>query len=238
MDADPRRRPLAKTLQATGGELLLFALAGLVGLTIAQLAIWTGVARLRPQWLFSWGTILMVSTILAYWGLERWRVRRGQPAPMLRTPAEREPWLRSIGIALLAVALGTATVIAIAAVLGWLFGPTNQPSVLDNLDQRDPAARIELIIMVVVTAPIIEEVLFRGLLFRRLMPISAGAAWVLATLAFALQHQSLVLMPWYLAMGLVFTYVYWRTGRLSAAILTHVGFNALTVASRMEFGGL
>ncbi|KIG11590.1 hypothetical protein DB30_03135 [Enhygromyxa salina] len=43
MDANPRRRPLAKTLQATGGELLLFALAGLVGLAIAQLAILTHV---------------------------------------------------------------------------------------------------------------------------------------------------------------------------------------------------
>ena len=82
-----------------------------------------------------------------------------------------------------------------------------------------------------VLAPLAEEVLLRHLLFRRIYGVATPtAAYVATAVAFALLHGNLHGLVVYLWLGLCFARAYARTGRLGAAILAHVGNNAVTLA--------
>ena len=96
-----------------------------------------------------------------------------------------------------------------------------------------------LAVMTVVGAPVVEEWLFRGVIFRAL---DAGLSprWgrggtigaVLASaLIFALAHAEWLQLPGLFLLGVVLAVIVVRTQRLLPAVLTHVGFNALTMAS-------
>jgi membrane protease YdiL (CAAX protease family) len=82
-----------------------------------------------------------------------------------------------------------------------------------------------------VLAPVIEELLFRGLLLRALLRrMSPEASVFLSALAFALAHlagdpNALLALPALAALGVVLGVVALRTGSLSRPILIHAGFN-------------
>jgi membrane protease YdiL (CAAX protease family) len=84
---------------------------------------------------------------------------------------------------------------------------------------------------VVVGAPIIEELVYRGLLqgalVRRVRP---AVAVVVVALLFALVHFRPVQYPGLFAFGLVLGVCALRTRRLGMAIAAHVGFNAAGLA--------
>ena len=104
--------------------------------------------------------------------------------------------------------------------------------------QIDAAPRTTLLI-VVILAPFVEEVLFRGLVFGGLRGKSRLAAYVLSCALFALLHvwqyalvnqdiTYLVLMIQYLVPGLVLAWCFDRSGTLWTSILLHAGVNALS----------
>jgi membrane protease YdiL (CAAX protease family) len=90
---------------------------------------------------------------------------------------------------------------------------------------------VGLVLMVVVGAPIIEELVYRGLLqgalVRRVRP---AVAVVVVALLFALVHFRPVQYPGLFAFGLVLGVCALRTRRLGMAIAAHVGFNAAGLA--------
>ena len=88
-----------------------------------------------------------------------------------------------------------------------------------------------------VLAPLAEELLLRHLLFRRLSLVATpAAAYVATAVAFALLHGNLHGLVVYLWLGLCFARAYARTGRLGAAVLAHVGNNAVTLAVLLARG--
>ena len=87
-----------------------------------------------------------------------------------------------------------------------------------------------LVLVVVVAAPVAEEVFFRGMLQRTLArswPI--WPAMIATSLFFAASHFELLQFPALAAFGLVLSYCAHRTGRLGLDTWAHVGFNATTV---------
>lgn len=89
------------------------------------------------------------------------------------------------------------------------------------------AGIVALVLLVTVGAPVVEELMYRGLLqptmVRRFGPrvgISLVALW------FALIHFQPVGIPGLFAVGLVLGLCQWRTRSLGLAILTHLAFNA------------
>lgn len=116
-----------------------------------------------------------------------------------------------------------------------------------NLNDMTISAQIQAsprtaVLMVVLLAPFVEEVLFRGLVFGGLKARSRLLAYTATCLLFALLHvwqyavmnqdiRYLVLMLQYLAPGLVMAWVFERSGTLWTAILLHAGVNALSVWS-------
>lgn len=86
---------------------------------------------------------------------------------------------------------------------------------------------ILLVLVVVVGAPLVEEIVYRGLL-QGSSVARWGRTWGLWSVAvwFALVHFQPVEIPGLLAVALVFGWLRDRTGRLGASILTHMAFNA------------
>jgi membrane protease YdiL (CAAX protease family) len=92
------------------------------------------------------------------------------------------------------------------------------------------------VVMTAVMAPLAEEIVYRGLLYRGIRDMEAshhnlavGLAVVASSLVFAISHFQFVQFPGLFLFGVVAAVLFQRTGRLATAIWAHVGFNATTV---------
>ena len=89
---------------------------------------------------------------------------------------------------------------------------------------------ILLVLMVVVGAPIIEELFFRGLLMRSIQARwNDGLALVASSLFFALVHFQPLQIPGLFIFGLIAGTCAQRTGRLGMSIFAHAAFNGTAV---------
>ena len=115
-----------------------------------------------------------------------------------------------------------------------------------------PLGVIVLVLAVGVTAPIVEEIFFRGLMFRAfrkrhnfswlesflgasVRPDTSSSKWnlrvafVMSSLIFGAIHFQLILFPALSAVGAVFAWLAHRYGRLGPAIWAHMAFNGTTL---------
>lgn len=90
-------------------------------------------------------------------------------------------------------------------------------------------------IQVVLVAPLLEEVLYRGILQRTLTSLDLGR-WtgiIITSVIFVSMHVGAArwhALPALFVLSLGFGWVYERTGRLAAPIAMHITFNALNLA--------
>jgi membrane protease YdiL (CAAX protease family) len=87
-----------------------------------------------------------------------------------------------------------------------------------------------LVVIVVLIAPVVEEIFFRGLLLRSLER-RFGPGWSLgvSSVLFGLAHFQWLQLPALVMFGLVAGVLVQRYGRLGPAIFAHIAFNAVTV---------
>lgn len=83
------------------------------------------------------------------------------------------------------------------------------------------------ILFLVVLAPAIEEYIFRKALIDRIRPYGEKLAVVTSAVLFALFHGNLSQMFYAFGLGLVFGYIYCRTGRLIYSVILHMFINFL-----------
>ncbi|MBP3412370.1 MAG: CPBP family intramembrane metalloprotease [Oscillospiraceae bacterium] len=76
-------------------------------------------------------------------------------------------------------------------------------------------------LIVVVAAPITEELVFRKAILDRTRCFGEKTAVLLSALTFGLMHQNLFQFFYAFSLGLVFSYVYLRTGRIGYTIALH-----------------
>ena len=99
---------------------------------------------------------------------------------------------------------------------------------------------IIMAIQAVILAPIVEELLFRGVIFRSLRKYGLLIAHIVSALLFGFLHiysallngdmTQLIQMIPYVAMGFVFSYSYEKRGNIGSAILLHMLNNLIAVA--------
>jgi uncharacterized protein len=110
----------------------------------------------------------------------------------------------------------------------------NQQLLSDLKDHRDIGTIVLFVIGAVVLAPIIEELLFRGVLLRALLRRAQPVTAVLTSaVIFALVHylgdpNTLPFLPALTGLGVVLAVVALRSGDLSTSIFIHAGFNLTT----------
>ncbi len=95
-----------------------------------------------------------------------------------------------------------------------------------------PGGPLAVALYAVLLAPVMEEVVFRGVVQGRLeRRHGAGVALATASALFALMHALPPVLPLLLSLGLTFGFAVRATRSLLAAVLLHVTHNALTLAA-------
>jgi membrane protease YdiL (CAAX protease family) len=163
-------------------------------------------------------------------GMGRWRIRAAGP------PAATPGRAVGLGIACGLVAIvGTMVISTVMTLLGI---EVREQSWVLALVQADPGILWLLMPWTVVVGPIAEEVFFRFYLFRFLSQyVGPGFGYVASATTFALIHFHLPALPLYLFYGLLLAWVYRRTGRLLAPIVTHMFINLISTILLVLTGG-
>ncbi|MGI9609822.1 MAG: CPBP family intramembrane glutamic endopeptidase [Acidimicrobiia bacterium] len=103
----------------------------------------------------------------------------------------------------------------------------------------NPVDVVLLFIMIVLIAPVVEELFFRGTALPAIMTrLGAPAAVLISSVWFAASHLQLVQFPGLLAVGLVLGVCRVYTRSLVPAIALHMAFNGVTfgvLVSQLEF---
>lgn len=89
---------------------------------------------------------------------------------------------------------------------------------------------LQQIICLGILVPIVEELVFRGLMYKRLrygLPFLPAALY--GAFAFAIFHGNLVQMIYAFVLGMLFSYMYEKYGSLKAPIFAHIMMNLVSV---------
>jgi len=157
--------------------------------------------------------------------------------------------VRHVAIGLLGLVLVLPVVFATSLTAGgvvqWLGGeaPEIGHRLLEPMFEADRAVRLGFFASAIVVAPVLEEMIFRGLLQTTLLnlaqkgdagPVMQRIAAILGTtalfLALHVGDASPHAMPALAVLSIGLGYLYERTGSLWAPIAAHAGFNAVNVA--------
>ena len=95
---------------------------------------------------------------------------------------------------------------------------------------RTPLNMAVMFFAIMIAAPVVEELLFRGLLQNALakyMPV--WGAILLSSFLFALVHLQLYAIPALMSLSIAFGYLYHRTGSLRTNIILHIANNVFAL---------
>ena len=150
------------------------------------------------------------------------------------TPSVRLRWHHgspALGVAiglLVGGGLSALMLFAVSSAAGHL---DPDPRIVLLMSEGDAAHVIATVLITCAAAPLVEEVLFRGLLLESQRGRGTRAAIWISALAFAVWHLNPSALRYYALMGALLGFLYTRHG-LTCSIAAHVAFNGvLTVAA-------
>lgn len=207
------RRAFILTVVAIGvGALAMLASLGLSRTELDE-ATYIRYAAVLTMAVYAVVGLLVVTQITPSVRL-RWTV--GSPAP---------------GIVLGLVIGGALSGLLLAIVSAAAGHLSPDPRMVTMMSEGDAAHIAATMLIGCVAAPLVEEVLFRGLFLESLRAKGTAAAVWLSALAFAVWHLNLVALRYYALLGALLGWLYVRRG-LACSIATHVAFNGvLSVAA-------
>ena len=143
-------------------------------------------------------------------------------------------WGRAAGISALVILI-VFVVTAIVAQFG--NADEEQGLIPDRFDSSRAAQFAAYAAVVVIVAPVVEELMFRGAGYGFLEPFGRTQAAVLVGLAFALVHGLLIGFPVIATFGIGLGLLRGRTDSIYPCILLHAAFNAFGLAVGIATGG-
>ncbi|MDQ1748139.1 MAG: hypothetical protein QOD07_2402 [Frankiaceae bacterium] len=159
------------------------------------------------------------------------------------TPKVRLRWAvgSPAGGIVLGLAVGAALSGAILAAVSQAAGYLNpDPRMVAMMSEGDVAHLAAAFVVGCAAAPLVEEVLFRGLLLESFRSHGTALALLVSAAGFAVWHLSFNVVPllYYLLLGLLLGWLYLRRG-LACSIAAHVGFNGVlaVAAATVVLGG-
>ncbi|MDQ1697519.1 MAG: hypothetical protein QOJ03_2872 [Frankiaceae bacterium] len=124
--------------------------------------------------------------------------------------------------------LSAALLTAVSAAAGHL---SPDPRIVTMMSEGDAAHLVVSVLIACVCAPLVEEVLFRGLLLESLRSHGTRVAVLVSGVAFAVWHLNPAALRYYALMGAMLGVLYVKRG-LICSISAHAAFNGvLTVAA-------
>jgi membrane protease YdiL (CAAX protease family) len=95
---------------------------------------------------------------------------------------------------------------------------------------RTPLNMAVMFFAIMIAAPVVEELLFRGLLQNALAKyVPVWGAILLSSFLFALVHLQLYAIPALMSLSIAFGYLYHRTGSLRTNIILHIANNVFAL---------
>ena len=157
------------------------------------------------------------------------RVPAGRPEE--RTLGGKNFW-KALLICFGVMYLGNMVGILVTQLIGMLRGHPVENDLTSVMENSSVLANF---VFTVLLAPVIEETLFRKLLIDRVRQFGSGLAVVLSGVMFGLFHGNFSQFFYAAGVGVVFAYVYVRTGRLRYSVAMHmiVNFMGAVVAPYM-----
>ena len=167
--------------------------------------------------------IMLLAYMLTFVGLFFW-AKKAKTSFAVHTGLNLKT-TRPIGI--LAFLAGVAANIWFGLMVGLVPWPESWIAEYEAASSALSSGNIWLeLVAVVLWAPVIEEILFRGMVYRYLsMALPAGAALLFQGLLFGGMHGTMIWIVYASVMGCILGYVRKRTGSLHATIFMHIGFN-------------
>ena len=208
---------LAALIISNLGAAIILAATGYSGTDYRDLPLWLIAVLQVPLWVGLVGAVVVVSRRFGTGSLRKDYGFRFRSSDVIGVP---------IGVVVQLVFLPL-----LYRALSIFVDTSSVDEPAKNLtDRAQGVGVVLLVVLVVVGAPIIEELFFRGLLLRSIEArwTNTLALWASAIL-FGLAHFELLQLPALVLFGLVAGYCAQRTGRLGMSIWAHVGFNATTV---------
>lgn len=222
--------------------VMLVCIAG-IGLQFAAVHLQRRVPDLLTAegWMVLQGGAFQVGMLagsgLAF-ALQRYELARGSAWSPGVVPADYAPLARAralpAGIVLFLACLPVVTLVSLGwqQVLSLAGADIDRQEMIDLLLETDSPWLIGgVALLAVVVAPITEEILFRGGLFRYLRTrIPRLPALLIPAVIFAALHANLVAFAPLVALGILLAVAYERTGRIVVPIVAHALFNLHTLA--------
>jgi membrane protease YdiL (CAAX protease family) len=218
-------------------QLLVVVLSTLVGIALVLAALIAIARSNRGFYRANLETISLLATLGIYLG-----VAVGILAALRRLPAPlaylklRLPTPADLGLTLLLLVPWYAGIVLVSLLSSIVLNGGRQVQGNSRLVFVQPPNGVGVLLLALlvtaVAAPVCEEIVFRGMLFRLLRErTSFWLAVLVSALAFGLAHASpaisLALLPTFAYMGIVLAVVYARTGSLTNSMLLHGINNAL-----------
>jgi len=210
---------LAAWIVAVIGASVVLAVTGYIGDPADSYPIWLVAILQVPLWLGLVGGAVFVSRRFGSRDLQK----------------DYRFEFRTVDLA--GFPIGVLTQLVFVPALYWLLSPIidrdKVGEAAESLTDRatSTVGVLLLVVLVVVCAPIVEELFFRGLVMRSIEARwTDGLAIIVSAVLFGLVHFNLYTLPALILFGVILGYLAQRTGRLGMPILAHAGFNATTVA--------
>lgn len=177
--------------------------------------------------------VTVVMQLVALLGIATWARVRGVSSWRVLGPVRprwRHAWI-GIGLGI----VGLLIVQVVAFIVNAAYPASEPPSqvLLESLGSST-SVTIAVVVASVVMAPLLEEVLYRSLVFQSTRArIGLPGALVISSLVFALHPELLNSLPalfGLLALGLWLAAIFHKTGSLVVPIVAHATYNAANVA--------
>ncbi len=237
----PAPDPVEPTaVTGVGTALLLFIFALAIGPLIAIAFLSGGQDDFKPTLPEKIASLAIVTIPVAFVVMFR-RARLADPRP--------PGFLRAIKIGLWTFCVASAIVIPVGLLVGMLmsmFGkePQVQDLVLDVIEPQVSWYPYLIAVYGAILAPIVEESIFRGLLYPAIKRAAGGGTrgavigiFIVSAL-FAAIHQSWTALAPLFALAVILNIVFEKTNSLTACIIAHAVHNGMTLLPLVLVGEL
>ena len=145
----------------------------------------------------------------------------------------RMGWVKVMSDALVRLLRAWPALLAISFISSQvLSGYPKQESVQKLAEMQSLTEVFNIACYALVVAPVLEEFLFRGILFRAMKrSFGVGPALVISSILFGLVHQNVLSFVPLTFLGIILSLSYERTGDLRTCIFIHAFFNGFMVFS-------
>lgn len=193
-----------------------------------------GSDRDSSDFVYRWDAAILGATQVAIMlALALW-IAAGLPLRPTFALYRPRSWPRALG---LAVGLFAAALALAAALESVLPAGEEQGLTPDGWDGSRAPQFVASFVVIAALAPVVEELVFRGLGFSLLLPYLGMPLSVLATgVIFALGHGLVYGLPVLILFGSALAYLRARTSSIAPAIATHMLFNAFALISAVTLG--